>query len=86
MGHVRPQFIHLHVTTAKLSGGQGIVTNIPFEIRKAEVTCYHADYWLLDNGGGFNYLLYTQTIDMKITIDSVAYNFPHVTCNALTRK
>ena len=80
------QFIHLHVTTAELSGGQGIVTNIPFEIRKAEVTCYHADYWILGNGGKYNYLLYTQTIDMKITIDGVPHNFPHVTCNALTKK
>ena len=77
------QFIHLHVTTEADAGG---VTNIPFEDKKAKVTAYHADYWLIDNGSGYTYLLYTQTMDMQITIGGITYSFPHVTSNALTRE
>lgn len=40
-------FMHWRVTTLPLFGGKGVVTNVPFEQRKANVTQYWADYWLL---------------------------------------
>ncbi len=80
-------FIHWKVTTDPLPDGQGSVTNIPFENRLAQVTGYSAEYWLLSTDGGttYNYLSYTQTITIAITIGGVKYEFPHTTANTLTR-
>lgn len=77
-----------HVTTKQLEHGQGAILNIPFAKISTDVTEYEATYWLLSNDGGINYdyLLYTQNISMKINIRGVDYNFPHITCNALTRE
>jgi hypothetical protein len=74
-------FIHWQVTTLPLPGGNGIVTNIPFEDRKAKVTEYWADYWLLSTDPKFDpdhpeknddvqydYLVYNQTILMEMDI------------------
>jgi hypothetical protein len=66
----------------------GSVTNIPFEMQKADVTDYHATYWLqkLSGSSHYNQLAYTQTILMKIPINGEMVDFPHVTCNVLTKK
>lgn len=82
-------YMHWRVTTEPLEHGRGIVTNIPFEQRRANVTEYWADYWLLQKEGIFKYLAYTQTILMEMKIGP-AYNerrfiFPHVTCNTITK-
>lgn len=80
-------YIHWKVTTAPLTSGQGSVTNIPFEDRRASVTAYSAEYWLLSTDGGntYNYLSYTQTITIALTIGGVKYEFPHITANTLTK-
>ena len=73
---IEPQaHIHWRVTTNPLFGGDGVVTNIPFEERKSKVTEYWADYWLLqsketcdDKEYAFDYLAYTQTILMEMEI------------------
>lgn len=80
-------YIHWKVTTDPLPSGQGVVTNIPFEQKLANVTGYTAEYWLLSTDGGntFNYLAYTQNISIALTINGVTYNFPHVTANTVTR-
>ncbi len=81
-------YIHWKVTTKPLPSGKGATTNIPFEQRRASVDDYEADYWLMSTDGGktFNYLSYTQTIFMTLTIhDKPGYLFPHVTCNTVTK-
>lgn len=85
---IKPEsFISWTVTTAPLSGGKGAVTNIPFEQRKANVSEYTASYWLLSTINENNkYLIYTQNITLQMTINGTLYNFPHTTCNALTRQ
>jgi hypothetical protein len=92
------KYIHWRVTTEALAQGKGSVTNIPFEQRRARVTEYFADYWLLHKAGdktkdgadAFNYLSYTQTMLMEMKIgpafDERTFLFPHVTCNTVTRK
>ena len=67
--------------------GKGVVTNIPFEQRRANVTCYSAEYWLLSSDGGvtFDYLAYNQVILMQIPLIGQPYNFPHVTANTVKR-
>lgn len=86
---IRPNaYIHWRVTTKPLPSGQGIVTNIPFEQRRANVNDYEADYWLLSTDGGesFPFLSYSQSIFMNLTIhDQPGYLFPHVTCNTVTK-
>ena len=94
---VKPdKYIHWHVTTQPLPHGKGGVTNIPFEQRRARVTEYHADYWLLHAAGDekdgkdvYRYLSYTQTILMEMKIgpayDERQFIFPHVTCNTVTK-
>ncbi|HTV05883.1 MAG TPA: heme-binding protein [Acidobacteriaceae bacterium] len=91
-------FMHWRVTTEPLEkgmgsmipGAEGVVTNIPFEQRVADVTAYWADYWLLYKKDGkdgrkkHKYLAYTQTILMVMTIKGKEYSFPHVTCNTVT--
>ncbi len=91
--------IHWKVTTLSLLGGEGKVTNVPFEHRKADVTAYWADYWLLSQDefkkGGkepyFNYLAYTQTIIMVMEVSadngktSKRFRFPHITCNTVKK-
>lgn len=88
-------YMHWHVTTLPLAQGQGRVINIPFEQRASDVTAYWADYWLLstDDTVGkdrekleFDYLAYTQTMLMEMTVNGERYVFPHVTCNTVTRK
>jgi hypothetical protein len=56
-------FLHWRVTTDPVANWQGQVTNVPFEQRRARVTAYSADYWLLSKDGGksFGYFSYTQT-------------------------
>lgn len=82
-------YMHWRVTTRPLRDGRGHVTNIPFEQRRANVTDYWADYWLLGKGGHFKYLAYTQTMlmEMKIRVNGTEkpYSFPHVTSNTVTK-
>ncbi len=86
--------IHWRVTTNPLFGGDGVVTNIPFEERKSKVTEYWADYWLLSTDKEykkFDYLAYSQTILMEMDIslnDGKTYDryvFPHVTTNTVKK-
>ena len=84
--------IHWRVTTRPLLGGDGQVTNVPFEDRKSRVTEYWADYWLMAKPGeGFDYLAYSQTIlmEMDMSLDGGKtfrrYTFPHVTTNVVKR-
>lgn len=84
--------IHWRVTTRPVLGGNGSVTNVPFEDRKSKVTEYWADYWLLaKEGEGFNYLAYSQTIlmEMNVSLDNGQtfrrYTFPHVTTNVVKK-
>ena len=86
---IRPDcFIHWSVTTYPLVHGEGVVTNIPFEERLADVTEYFADYWLLSTDGGdtFPYLAYTQTMLMDMVVQGHRFTFPHVTCNTVTKE
>ncbi|WP_309111418.1 heme-binding protein [Saccharothrix sp.] len=82
-GHPVSNHIHCQVDTA--NGGQ--VMNIPFEQRKAALTGYGADYWLMSLDGGANYdiLAYTQRIVLDILIGDEHYTFQHPTSNVLTR-
>ncbi|MBO0804186.1 MAG: hypothetical protein J2P25_14070 [Nocardiopsaceae bacterium] len=95
---IKPRaFIHWRVTTEPLFGGTGIVTNIPFEQRRSDVTEYTADYWLLSKdrhareSKRFDYLLYTQVILLKIQISTDGgestkeYVFPHITSNTVMK-
>lgn len=75
--------MHWSVTTLPLPNGQGHVTNIPFEHRRANVTEYYAEYWMLFKGKA-KYLAYTQTMVMELIVKDKPYRFPHVTCNVLT--
>jgi len=98
VGLIKPA-VHMHwrVTTEPLFGGAGVVTNIPFEQRKSRVTEYWADYWLLSTdpnakeSGQFEYLLYTQTILMRMDISTdggktyQTYVFPHITSNTVKK-
>ncbi len=91
--------VHMHwrVTTLPLPGGRGVVTNIPFEERKSEVTGYYADYWLLSKdpnaktSGSFDYLLYNQTVLMEMDVSANGgetyrrYVFPHITSNVVKK-
>lgn len=74
--------IHCHVDTAN----GGAVMNIPFEIRKAELTRYVADYWLLSiDGATYNILAYVQTMELAIVVNGQRYTFPHVTANVISK-
>jgi len=66
---------------------KGATMNIPYEQRLADVADYEATYWLLstDNGVTYPYLAYTQTITLQFTIGTTRYNFPHTTCNCVTK-
>lgn len=98
LGNIRARhYMHWSVTTFPRVDGRGAVTNIPFEERRADVSAYHADYWLLSNSTSrrtgkalFNYLAYTQTMfmDMYVTVNGRVqrFSFPHVTCNVLRRR
>ena len=84
--------MHWRVTTRPVLGGDGQVTNVPFEDRKSKVTEYWADYWLMAKDcEDFNYLAYTQTIlmEMDISLDGGKkfrrYIFPHVTTNVVKK-
>jgi len=81
------QYIQWGVDTQNPSA-KGSVTNIPFEKEKANVIDYSANYWLqaFTKGGEFTQLSYTQTILMDIPIDGKVIQFPHITCNTLTKK
>jgi hypothetical protein len=80
-------FLHWRVTTDPVANWQGQVTNVPFEQRRARVTAYSADYWLLSKDGGksFGYFSYTQNIVLQITIAGQTYVFPHITSNTVAR-
>jgi len=80
-------FIHWKVTTNQLPSGKGSVTNIPFEDRRAHVTGYTGEYWLLSTDGGvtFNHLSYAQSIIIALTIGGMIYEFPHFTANTITK-
>lgn len=87
VGIIKPDYyLHWNVTTQPLPNGQGQVTNIPFEHRRAQVIEYYADYWILLKGHDYKhrYLAYTQTMVMELCIKDKTYKFPHVTCNTLT--
>jgi hypothetical protein len=67
--------------------GSGNVANINFEKEWANVTDYDCRYFLIAfNGDEFNTLMYTQTIMMDLQVKGQIVQFPHVTCNFLTRK
>lgn len=76
-------YIAWSVSTAN----KGATLNIPFEQRQADVAAYSASYWLLSTDGGstYPYLVYTQTITLQMTIGSTRFNFPHTTCNCVTK-
>ncbi len=86
-------YIYWSVSTAPVKDaagneiGRGEVTNIPFEQRRADVTAYKAEYWLLSKNGGkhYDYLAYNQVIDMTIPLKGEEYIFPHVTANTVRR-
>ncbi len=80
-------FIQWSVDT-KNPAALGSVTNIPFEKQKANVVDYNATYWLQSFGRkqDFTQLAYSQTIVMDIPINGTIVEFPHVTCNTLTKK
>lgn len=82
-------YMHWRVTTEPLPHGKGAVTNIPFEERRADVTAYTADYWLLQKEKKFQYLAYSQTILMEMRIgprySERRFLFPHVTCNTVAK-
>lgn len=67
--------------------GAGQVTNIGFEQQHAEVVQYSATYWLEAPGDSedFTQLQYTQTIILRIPIGDQMVEFPHITCNTLTK-
>ncbi|HTZ62864.1 MAG TPA: heme-binding protein [Solirubrobacteraceae bacterium] len=89
--------MHWRVTTLPLFGGEGSVTNIPFEEQKSKVTAYWADYWLVSQDPNaretlqFDYLLYSQTVlmEMEVSTDKGApykkYIFPHITSNVVKK-
>lgn len=82
-------YIHWRVSTDPLDNDEeGVITNIPFQERLADVTEYDADYWLLstDDGQNFDHLAYTQTMCMEMIVNGREYEFPHVTCNVITRE
>ncbi|WP_053714732.1 heme-binding protein [Saccharothrix sp. NRRL B-16348] len=81
--HPISNYIHCQVDTANGGG----VMNIPFEQRRAALTGYSADYWLMSLDGGTNYdiLAYTQRIVLDLLIGDNHYTFPHPTSNVLTR-
>ena len=104
VGIVKPKaHMHWRVTTLPLLdtdrrfGGDGVVTNVPFEERLSEVTEYWADYWLLSKdprareSGKFDYLLYNQTVLMRMQISTDGgdtyrtYLFPHITSNVVKK-
>ncbi|GAA4882839.1 heme-binding protein [Ferrimonas pelagia] len=70
--------------------GAGVI-NIPFEQAKADVTDYHATYWLqsfsdpADPDPQYTQLQYTQSILMNLNVGGKIVSFPHVTCNTLTK-
>lgn len=84
--------VHWSVTTHPLDGGQGATMNIPFEQRRARVSAYSADYWLLSTDArspdeaSYPYLAYSQVITLDILIGNEVYAFPHVTTNLVTRQ
>lgn len=89
--------MHWRVTTLPLFGGDGVVSNIPFEDRKSKVTEYWADYWLLSTdppgkkSAKFDYLLYNQTVLMEMEVSEdggktfTRYVFPHITSNVVKK-
>lgn len=89
--------MHWRVGTPPQFGGEGHVTNVPFEERKSEVTQYWADYWLLSKeppgteAARWDYLLYNQTVLMEMEVSSdngdtyKTYVFPHITSNVVKR-
>lgn len=88
MAALHPEsYIYCRVTTEPLLHGQGNVTNIPFEQRRANVVSYVAEYWLLTTGkpNKFTHLAYTQNMVMEMKINGETYRFPHVTCNVVTK-
>jgi len=76
-----------YMTWSVSTQNQGATMNIPYEQRLADVADYAASYWLLstDNGATFPYLAYTQTITLQFTIGTTRFNFPHTTCNCVTK-
>ncbi|MEU4768554.1 heme-binding protein [Actinosynnema sp. NPDC023794] len=85
MGAGHPVTNHLHCQVD--TGNGGAVMNIPFETRRAAITGYAADYWLMSLDGGTNYdiLAYHQEIVLDLLIGDNHYTFPHPTSNVLTR-
>jgi hypothetical protein len=82
-------FHHIVFSTRLNKLGQhGFVTNIPFEDKMASAVEYEADYWLLDveNSGTYPYLAYTQNITLRLAIDGLDYEFPHITTNVVKRQ
>jgi hypothetical protein len=75
-------YIHCHVDTVN----GGAVMNIPFEIRKAALTRYVADYWLLSlDGVNYDTLAYVQTMELAIMVNGARYTFPHATANVISK-
>jgi hypothetical protein len=76
-------YLHCQVDT-KNGGG---VLNIPFEIRKARLDAYTAEYWLLSTNGGKHYdiLAYTQTIVLDVVIKGKRFICARPTANVVCR-
>ncbi|HEY0131973.1 MAG TPA: heme-binding protein, partial [Allosphingosinicella sp.] len=79
-------YIKFQVDTA-FANSKGMVTNIGYEERHANVMRYSATYWLeqLEGSDGYDQLQYSQTITLEIPLHGTVYKFPHVTSNTLTR-
>lgn len=67
------------------------ITNITFETGHAKVNGYVMEVWILNPGTEKEALMYYQNIGMALTLSSSTepgtkvINFPHITCNVLTR-
>lgn len=91
-------YLHWTVTTKKLPSGKGATINVPFGIAHSSVEDYTAEYWLLATDGkspdaplpkdqpDFQYLAYSQNINLDIPIAGTTYTFSHWTTNLVTKR
>ncbi len=79
-------YVHFQVTAPAED-----ITNIDFEGKHAKVNGYSMEVWLLNPGTDKEALMYYQNIGMALTLSSSSVagtktiNFPHITCNVLTK-
>lgn len=79
-------YVHFKVTAPAED-----ITNITFETGHAKVNGYTMEVWILNPGTKKEAIMYYQNIGMALTLssntstDTKTINFPHITCNVLTR-